>query len=503
MKFKFTFLLTLTLMGLIFLSQQSAAAEPNDGQTVDVYQNATFTVKFRTAADPGDCPTPDGMVGELQSWPAEAQGAMNHVVDILDNLVNSDVPIVIDACYQPDSTEGSLAFASATESFNGEAGGRTVTYAAALANAIDGIDNNGDRSEILTSVNSNISWDYCSTNCTVADDKFDFVSTLVHEILHGMGFAMTFSVDDEESPSTGSYTPDITDTFVYTFDGTNEVTKLIDIENGSAELLDAFLGGSGTVVFAGPHTKAANDGNSAFVYSTTTWESGSSMSHLDDNHVTNLGRMMNAATGEGPSSRTVDAITLAFMKDIGWSVNDAQDFSDGTSYPAASHIASSGMVNHIRFGDTVSTESSPAAADGSDDGIRKIGTWSIGPLGGMIEYNIQGNAGAKGCLNGWADWNQDNDFADAGEQIFDMVPVSAGFFMNSFEIPGSVDPETPHQYRFRLHQDWDNDGMCDDQVGVSSTVRLMNGEVEDYTFPVSTVDPGDLDEQIYLPYVVK
>ncbi len=500
-KTTFASFLILLLSCLIFIGQQNASAD--ETEAVFIYQNATFTVKFRTAADPGDCPTPDDTVGELQAWPAEAQGAMNHVVDILDNLVNSSVPIVIDACYQPDSSPGSLAFASAVESYEGDVDGRTVTFAAALANAIDGIDNNGDRSEILTSVNTNISWDYCATDCTVAEDKFDFVSTLVHEILHGMGFAMTFGVDDGDSPTVGNYTPDITDTFVYTFDGTDEVTRLIDIDNNSAALLDAFLGGSGTVVFAGPNTKAANDGNAAFVYSTTTWESGSSMSHLDDNHPTNLGRMMNAATGEGPSSRTVDAITLAFMQDIGWSVNDAQDFSDGAGYPAASHVTSTDMVNHIRMGATVTTEANAATTDSSDDGISANGTWSAGANGGQFGIDVQGSSGAWGCLNVWADWNNDNDFADDEEQIITMEPIEVGAFDVDFDIPNSVDPTEQHTYRFRLHQDWDNDGACDDQVSVSSTVRLMNGEVEDYVFPASTLNPGDLDQFIYLPVVTR
>lgn len=500
---KLSFLCALVLLCLLALSNQSAQADPENPQAVDIYQNATFTIKFRTAGDPGDCPTPDNEVGPLQAWPADAQAAMNHVADILDNLVNSTIPIVVDACYQADSSPGSLAFASATESLTQSTPSGDVGIAVALANAIDNSDNNGARSEIFTSVNSNISWDFCTTNCTVAADKFDFVSTIVHEILHGMGFAMSFGVDDANSPTTGNYNPDITDTFVYTYDGSSTVTKIINLENNSAALLNAFLGGSGTVVFDGANTKLANDGNPAFVYSTTTWENGSSMSHLDDNHATNLGRMMNAATGEGPSSRVVDAITLAFLKDIGWSVNEARDLSDGTTYPLAAHIASSEMVNHLKLGSTVTTESSPAANDGSDDGITKVGTWTTGTNGGTVQVDVQGATGARGCFNGWADWNKDNDFADDGEQIFAMVPLTVGSGNHSFDIPGAVDPETNYNYRFRLHQDWDNDGQCDDQVGVSSTVRLMNGEVEDFTFPGSTTPPPMLDQFIYLPLVVR
>lgn len=506
-KAKLSYLCALALLCLFTLNNRPAQADPAALEAMEVYQNATFTVKFRTAGDPGDCPAPDSEIGPLQAWPADAQGAMNQVVDILDNLVNSAVPIVIDACYQLDNFPGSLAFAGEIQSFTKDDVPALlvadVTYAVALANAISGADQNGARSEIMTSVNSNVSWDFCTTGCLVDPNKTDFVSTMVHEVLHGMGFSMSFEVDDEQNPTSGRYNgPAISDSFVYSYDGTNTVNRLIDLENDSAALLNAFLGGSGTVVLDSPSVRAANDGKPAFIYSTANWENGSSMSHFDDNHPDNVGRMMNSATGDGPSSRTVDAITLAFLKDIGWSVNEAQDLSDGTTYPQAGHIASSQMVNHIKFGLTVTTESSPAFMDNSDNGIAKIGTWSVGTAGGTVQIDVQsGTAGAQGCLNGWADWNNDNDFADTDEQIFTMMPIGTSNGNHSFDIPAGVDPETEHTYRFRLHQDWDNDGQCNDQVGVSSTVTLMNGEVEDFIFP--TPPAPILDQFIYLPLVVR
>ncbi|MEM7118364.1 MAG: GEVED domain-containing protein [Chloroflexota bacterium] len=489
---------------LIGLTQQPVQANPDQKQ---VYQNATFTVLYRTADNPGDCPPPDAEVGELQAWPAEAQAAMNHVVDILDNLINSDVPIAIDACYQTDNTPGSLAFASEIESFTQDDVASLpvpgVAYAVALANAIDGNDLNGERSEILTSVNSNIEWDYCTVNCVVDANSFDFVSTMVHEFIHGLGFSMSFSVDNADNPTIGSYQPSIADESVYTYDGENTVQKLTDLPNNSAELLDAFLGGSGTVVLAGNNTVAANDDMPAFVYSTTSWESGSSMSHFDDNHPSNLGRIMNAATDSGPGSRTVDALTLMLLKDIGLSVDEAVDRSDGTTYPTASHFAGTDMVNHMRFGPTVSTESSNAPNDASDDGIARVGDWTVGANGGTVAVDIQAStAGARGCFNGWADWNQDNDFADDGEQIFNMVSVSQGNNNHSFDIPAEIGDEDTIRYRFRLHQDWDNDGGCDDQVGVSSTITLMNGEVEDYDFSLITT-PVEIDQFVYLPIIRK
>jgi hypothetical protein len=503
----------LALFCLLAFSSQSAQADPAAPEAIDVYQNATFKINYRTTGDPGTCEGPN----DLLAWPGEAQAGMNHVVDIIDNLINSDITIEVDGCYKPAADADTLASAGANDSYTQNDDAllpvADVTYAVALANSIVKKDLNGAKAEIVTDINSNISWDFCTTGCTVADDKFDFVSTMVHEVLHGMGFAMTFGADENENPPIGFFStftganppPDITDTFVYSYDGTNTVTQLISIENDSNELYNTFTQGSGTVVFDSPNVKAANDENAAFIFSPQTWSGGSSMSHLDDKHATNLGRMMNAATPEGPSSRTIDAITLAFLKDIGWSVNEAMDLSDlsdGTTYPLAGHIASADMVNHIKLGETVNTESSPAANDSSDDGVTKIGTWTTGADGGTIQISVQvGTAGAKGCLNAWADWNNDNDFDDAGEQLFAMAPVDATSGPGSFDIPESVDPETPHTYRFRLHQDWDNDGTCDDQVGVSSTVRLMNGEVEDHIFPAGTAPV--LDQLIYLPLVVR
>lgn len=501
----FSLLALVTLLaGFCFYCFAGGAVQA-EGEAVDaveVYQNATFTVMYRTEASPGECPPASAELGPLLPWPAQAQAAMNQVVDILDNLLNSPVPIVVDACYQTDSTAGTLAFAGATQSFTqadvAALPVADVTYAVALANAIAGSDLNGGRAEIQTSVNANVDWDFCTTNCQVDGAKFDFVSTVVHEFLHGLGFSMSFDVDDPNNPTVGSFGPDITDTFVYTYNGSATVDRIIDLPNNSAELLNAFLGGSGTVVFDGPNTRAANDNNPAFVYSTTAWEAGSSMSHLDDNHPSNLGRMMNAATSAGPSSRTVDAITLMFLKDIGWSVNDARDMSDGTTYPLASHIASTAMVNHIRLGSTMTTEANPLASDGGDDGIFQLTTWTTGANGGEVTVNVQGNTGARGCFNGWADWNGDGDFEDAAEQIFTMMPLGVGSASHPFNIPGSASSSQSYKFRFRLHQDWDNDGTCDDQVAVSSTVTLMNGEVEDYDFSFA---PAVADEFLFIPLI--
>jgi len=481
------------------------------GYGPNVYNAATFTVNYRGPGDQGSCTVGQDGLGDLIAWPAEAKAAMNHAIDILDDLINSGPTIVVDACYQPDSTEGSLAAAGAAGNYsvdysakNGVSG--TRSYAVALVNALDGVDNNGADPEISATVNSNQVWDYCTANCTVDSAKFDFVSTMVHELLHGLGFAMSFGVDNDTNPTAGNFSDPsgVTDYFVFTSAAaTNPNQRLVDLTNPSQDLLNIFLSGSGKVEFRGPNTVAVN-GFAPFIYSTAQWQQGSSMSHLDDNHPSNNGRMMNAATPEGPSSRTVDAMTLMFMKDIGWSVNDAADYGDAemNAYGTAQHINHKAFANALWIGAEMTTEASAVSADASDDGVvAAVGNWSVGTNGATITVAVSSTpATTNGCLSVWVDWDNNSNFSDANDSVVSMRPIATGTNQSiSFDVPAEAftgNTARTLNARVRLQPDWDRDGTCSDQVAMGHEFGVFGGEVEDYQWGNVV-----LDKFIYLPMI--
>jgi hypothetical protein len=498
----------LLLALILFGTPQLAYADTSHEASIQVYRTANFQVNYRTENDPGACGPDDG---DFEAWNAEAQAAMNLVVDILDDLLNSAVPIVIDACFQlVDPEGGTLAFAGATDNLTqAEAPGLPVanrTYPIALANAITGVDQNGAEVEIVATANAAVAWDYCTVGCTVAADRTDFVSTMVHEVLHGLGFLTSFD-QSQDDPTAGSYSepPAVIDDFVVRVaDG----VKLLDLPNHSDTLLAAMQQGSGTIAYIGPNALAVNNGNAPFLYTPNPFSPGSSMSHWDDDHPSNLGRLMNSATDDGPSARIIDAITLMVLKDIGWSVNDAADFSDSAlaAYGVAQHINAPTFVHYMILGTVFSTELAPVANDPSDDGVVRSPNWTVGANGGQITVAVSANqAGARGCLSGWIDWNGDGVLGGPGEPIAAMLPVTAGSHLVQFDIPGGAAEGVVYNARIRLMPDWDGDGLCDDQVTLAPTGGVLGGEVEDYQWLLSgvPVEPLPTAQTLVLTLVIR
>jgi len=143
-------------------------------------------------------------------------------------------------------------------------------------------------------------------------------------------------------------------------------------------------------------------------------------------------------------------------------------------------------VDHESDGQ-VSTDAGKATNSGDDntagtddeDGVVVIGNWDNGTNGGSVNVNV---TGGSGYLSAWIDWNQDNDFNDAGEQIFNMQTVTAGVNTLSFDVPaGTFVPGGSYNKfsRFRL----DNDNS----VTLTLTGDAANGEVEDHYLAITAI----------------
>lgn len=473
--------------GLWGVTQGVVLAEPDTPVVVESYSNATFTVNY----NPASC------VGTLTNWPADATAAMNHVADILDDAITNDGIIVINACYEVQD-EGTLAaagperFVEECSSGDGALPVANTAYPVALANALCGADQNGATAEISASANSTIAWDFCTTNCTWADpNKYDFVSTMIHELLHGVGWV-------DNILDTGSFdgTPNIFSRFIACNGATDGVCTdgqpLTELAEGQV-LAAALRVGSGKLSFTGANAKAAFAGEFAgaatvqgpFLFAPNPYQQGSSISHWDDANATNLGRMMNAATGPGPSSRVVDAITLMSLKDLGWSVLESSDFSDAAldGYGTARHYNAAGIVGYSFLGDAISFETAPARsaqADSGNDGLLPT-TWADGTQGAQVTATVANRAG---CLSGWVDWQGDGSFGQADDRVLSMRVIGLGANAVQFAVPaGTFDGNGDNRTlaaRFRLIPDWDSDGSCDDQSVVQPAGAVYGGEVEDY-----------------------
>ena len=92
-----------------------------------------------------------------------------------------------------------------------------------------------------------------------------------------------------------------------------------------------------------------------------------------------------------------------------------------------------------------------------------------------VNFSITSGNGTMG-YGIWVDWNQDGDFADAGEQVY-ITSSAATSVTGSFTVPASA---TPGNTRMRVVGDW-MDSYPSSACGTDNY-----SEVEDYTFIVGT-----------------
>lgn len=99
--------------------------------------------------------------------------------------------------------------------------------------------------------------------------------------------------------------------------------------------------------------------------------------------------------------------------------------------------------------------------------------------GETADLTIFANTGCK--LNAWVDWNDDDSWQEAGDQIATDVDLVAGNNTLSITVPEDI-PETPLHARFR----------CSTLGGDLVTGLAADGEVEDYTITAQLL-PSDLE----------
>lgn len=173
---------------------------------------------------------------------------------------------------------------------------------------LTGVDSNGSTADGTITWNFGYAWGYT----TVIGGQYDFQSTAMHELLHTYGF---LSVVDKAGNNT---VPNWT-----TFDS-HIVNKNGDSVFNGTTFNTAYnsnlTGGNGGLYFGGPNAVAAY-GGPVPLYTPNPWESGSSMSHLDDNTFTgSMAKLMNAASDTGLGVRTLSTVEIGIMKDLGYTM---------------------------------------------------------------------------------------------------------------------------------------------------------------------------------------
>jgi len=248
--------------------------------------------------------------------PANIATAFDFAVSILKSLLPSDV--AINVIVSSGSLESGVLANSGASAL---AGGWAIDaldpnswYPVALAEKIYGASLNDNQSaDIVMNINTDVNW-YLGTDGNTPTYQYDMVTVVIHELIHGLGFFDTMSAD----ASTGSWgaasLPVIYDTFLENNSG-NRLIDTLKFDNPSVELKNELT--SGQIYFNGPLIRSANAGTRIKIYAPSTYDPGSSISHLDEDTPDPDG-LMTPFIDKGEAIHNPGKLTMAMLNDLGW-----------------------------------------------------------------------------------------------------------------------------------------------------------------------------------------
>lgn len=222
-------------------------------------------------------------------WPQQTRTAFEYAFDIWGSYLDSTVPIRIEANWI--ALEGNtLGSAGPTRivQLTGSDVEPDTWYSIAQASAMTGQDivNEIPDEEYDIVVNMNCEFDdwYFGTDANPPSGLIDFVTVILHEVGHGIGFIGSMSAD-EDALEAGYGFGDANLPIIFdrsTEDGQDNA--LLDTgvyPNPSSDLFQALTGQRGGIFHLGEAAQSVFSSQPIPLYSPAQWSSGSSYSHLD------------------------------------------------------------------------------------------------------------------------------------------------------------------------------------------------------------------------------
>lgn len=233
-----------------------------------------------------------------ENWPQEAITAFEFALSIWSEHISSDVPIKVNANWMEleGNTLGSARPSHVVQIANTQAVVDSTWYTLAQLSALTGqaireqiTDSDGNPVEYDIDMNVQCDFDdwYFGTDADVPENKSDFVTVVLHEIGHGLGFLGSMNGDNDTGTGEWGVGND-SDPLIYdrfTVDG--DYNNLINAQvypNPSGELYSALIGEQEGIYFDGRDANSTLSGpgpDRARLYSPDPFDEGSSYSHFD------------------------------------------------------------------------------------------------------------------------------------------------------------------------------------------------------------------------------
>ena len=256
-------------------------------------------------------------------FPPKAIVAFEYAVNIWEQIIESDVPIYIEANWRPQETNtlgsaGPTAYYTDFKNIPHE----NRFYPVAIAEKITKTEITGPSSpDIIATFNEDINW-WFDTEVETPELLYDFVTVVLHEIAHGLGFTGFFYVRND----LGGY-----EEYYKTEDGALAAFDLLVVNSNQGQLVDTSvykfnstdLGVALTSnsLYANSRSAiVANQNNIPRLYAPSSFEDGSSIYHLNDQTYPSgtKNALMTHAIGSGEFNHDPGPITSGIMDDIGW-----------------------------------------------------------------------------------------------------------------------------------------------------------------------------------------
>ena len=270
------------------------------------------------------------IIVNYNSFPSDgkAKGAFEYAVSIWEHIIESDIPIYIEAKWgtlsdEDGNTNTILGQAGPTDYYADfeYAPRKNRYYPISVVEKITKSEISGSSSpDIDASFNKGIKW-YYGTDGKTPDLLYDFVTVVLHEIGHGLGFTGFFKVTGNMGLYGREYgeTGDASAFDIMVVNSKHEhLTDTTIFKMPSASLYSAF---TSNLLYANSQAATVNNGgNKPKLYAPTKWDKGSSIYHLNDGTYpfSNENSLMTHAIGKGEAVHDPGPITKGILADIGW-----------------------------------------------------------------------------------------------------------------------------------------------------------------------------------------
>jgi hypothetical protein len=288
--------------------------------------------QLETSARPVSLPRSEALLAKMSSarntcssinttysgFTAEAVTAFEFAVEIWESSLESVVPITVSAEIR-NLTEAVIAVTEPNGFFTlSGAGIANTLYPKALAEQILGSEIGGPNSvDILVSIDDSVNF-YYGLDANPGPGQIDFVTMVLHELGHGLGF-IGFGVSDGTLGfirDSSDNLPSIYDRFIENGQG----TSILDFADPSTDLHSQLTGNN--LFNNSPGASSANGGIKPKVHAPSTFDFFKSYDHWDSSIFppNDPNSLMTETVAPEQANHNPGEVTLAFFEDMGWAL---------------------------------------------------------------------------------------------------------------------------------------------------------------------------------------